>query len=937
MSVLRAMRFTNVHYQQLQGALISAFPTRHDLRQMVRLGLDLSLGDIAQDGAALHECVFELIEYLLAQNRIDELIKRAYDQNPANRELRQFIRQLPRGWSFDIDDRYLEPRCLPEGYKVSGQWEIRGSIGHGSMGTVYETERDSQPLAIKVLHAMDALADEQEFCREAQVTRAFPPDAAEHVARVIDSGYDISLRVPWVVMERLHGTSLRARIRSSGRLALQTALDFFAQLATVLEAAHDRHTIHCDIKPENLFLIEEGDETQIKVLDFGIARRHGESSRAVGTPLYAAPEQWRGRVEGAATDLWACGLIVYFMLTGRDFWRSQQVPFLRAEIHLQPIPPASERAREHGVLLPAGFDAWFARCVTLKPSDRFQSAFEAHAALDDLGRQARSDRPAAVHSENLVATIRVDGDPLRGLVHGTAPTSRKRTDVVRRDLPACLHEDGPFTPAATVRALTTVAGQLAELRQAGSNGLLLPSRIFFERVGDGPEVVRLIDLGAEVVIGARDAPDRTATTRMDISSVCYIRPEVLTAYGEAELDDVWTIAMLAYEMLVGVPYTFGLDLADEFALLKAPVPAQARARSQGARLPSGFDEWFARCLGVRVKFPSVLDALVALDRALRPSDAPEASAHDTLDQRDLVKTVVLPEPTGPHPDASLGWSSEVMPVGVSRHTTEGRYVWKDRWAGEMVVVYVPPGEFVQGSDEGEDDEKPPHRCLITRGFYVSLYPVTVAAFERFVTYASHKTDAEREGDALIWRSPGFPQRSDHPVVCVSWADAKAYCRWAGPGLRLLTEAEWEYIARGSDGRRFPWGDEPPAEDALWWSGNSIKSGTCPARSPLVGVSPLGVAGIIGNVAEWTADWYALYSPEWVSEPPRDPFGAQSGTRRVVRGCAWNERELYACRASARRGLAPGDRDNALGFRCALSGPAPASAASGAQRSAPDGR
>lgn len=227
--------------------------------------------------------------------------------------------------------------------------------------------------------------------------------------------------------------------------------------------------------------------------------------------------------------------------------------------------------------------------------------------------------------------------------------------------------------------------------------------------------------------------------------------------------------------------------------------------------------------------------------------------------------------------------------------------------------YVPAGKFSRGSEDGDSDERPVRVCEITRGFYVAEHPTTVGEFRAFAEATGHVTTAEREKATRTWRSPGFPQTDDHPVVCVSWDDAQAFCAWAG--LRLLTETEWEYTARGTDGRTYPWGNEAPDDTRLIWSGSGTpRSGTAPVGQCPAGASPFGVLDLAGNVWEWCADWYATY-PKGKSVLI-DPTGPDSGDCRVLRGASWYDGSAWIARAAFRDGVRPSFHYGLVGFRAA---------------------
>jgi formylglycine-generating enzyme required for sulfatase activity len=214
------------------------------------------------------------------------------------------------------------------------------------------------------------------------------------------------------------------------------------------------------------------------------------------------------------------------------------------------------------------------------------------------------------------------------------------------------------------------------------------------------------------------------------------------------------------------------------------------------------------------------------------------------------------------------------------------------------MVRVPAGEFTMGSDD-HDNEKPPHRVYLD-AYAVDKYEVTNALYKRFM-------DATGRAAPAYWTDAKW-NGATQPVVGVSWHDADAYCRWAGK--RLPTEAEWEKAARGTDGRKYPWGDQWEASRA---NAENKLGKTAPVGSYSSGVSPYGAHDMAGNVWEWVADWYdAGY---YKQTPERNPQGPASGSARVLRGGSWNHGTV-SLRASDRDGSAPVARYGGIGFRCA---------------------
>jgi serine/threonine-protein kinase len=245
--------------------------------------------------------------------------------------------------------------------------------------------------------------------------------------------------------------------------------------------------------------------------------------------------------------------------------------------------------------------------------------------------------------------------------------------------------------------------------------------------------------------------------------------------------------------------------------------------------------------------------------------------------------------------------------------------------GQAGMVIIQGGWFQMGSQE-TDPEKPVHWVYVDT-FALDETEVTNAQFSKFVEETRYVTDAEKEHNGMPpsdenWRKYSTSDRADHPVVCVSWNDARAYAEWAGK--RLPTEAEWEYAARGGGNTRFPWGDaEDPARKANF-AMNKVARGpddTIPtAKVKSYTPNGYGLFDMSGNVSEWCGDWY---DPQfYAASPERNPAGPANpttGKTRVLRGGSWFN-ELNQVRVSARLSDLPENSQYDIGFRCAKSKP-----------------
>jgi hypothetical protein len=284
--------------------------------------------------------------------------------------------------------------------------------------------------------------------------------------------------------------------------------------------------------------------------------------------------------------------------------------------------------------------------------------------------------------------------------------------------------------------------------------------------------------------------------------------------------------------------------------------------------------------------------------------ATSASRRETLnadgDEADCEKST--DDDKKPPPGCGALLRVEVVPIdGLSQANVEGNVPASpptpaarvSPFATRVQMIALSRGSFTLGDRRDN---------VTLKDFWLDATEVTADAYAACVRTGQCTTDHVRESS--VGGSPfepdllcnyAVPGRGDHPMNCVDWDQAYAYCH--AQGKRLPTEEEWEWAARGGiEARLYPWG-HAEAGPLLCWSGIVTRSGTCPVGANPGGDAPGGIHDLAGNVAEWTSS-------------------AFSGHTRVTRGGGWDYRELDGMRAASRHSHAPGDRADHLGFRCA---------------------
>jgi eukaryotic-like serine/threonine-protein kinase len=301
-----------------------------------------------------------------------------------------------------------------KGLVVAGRYRLEQPLASGGMGSVWVATHLGLDARVAIKFMSEEIAASSSgrarFEREAKAAARL---TSPHIVRATDYGLEEAM--PFMVMELLAGESLDAALKSRERLPPADAARILRQVTKGLAEAHAQGIIHRDLKPANIFLARVGDEDIAKILDFGIAKETNKllvqdddtkSGTILGSPQHMSPEQCRGGVIDARSDLWSLGVVAFRIITGKRPFGGSNLADIVAKICVDPIPLPSEHVPELGTQ----FDAFFEKAFARNPTLRFQTARELADAFDE----AAGGKPGAT--------------TLRASVGGTALAVQPRTE-----------------------------------------------------------------------------------------------------------------------------------------------------------------------------------------------------------------------------------------------------------------------------------------------------------------------------------------------------------------------------------------------------------------------------------------------------------------------------------------------------------------------------
>ncbi len=815
-----------------------------------------------------------------------------------------------------------------------GKYTLQHLIGRGGMAEVYKSRHPElgRDLAIKILHPhyTDAPGFIERFRREAQAAAAL---RHANIVQIYD--FDVTEDgIYYMVMEYIEGAALEKYLsHQTEPMSTEAILPLFQQTANAVQFAHEKGTIHRDIKPANILI---DPQEHIYLADFGIAQIVGasrltESGVATGTPAFMAPEQVLGQEITTAVDIYALGVILYQMVTGRLPYEGANPATLMIMQATEPPPPPSRF-----VEIPLHVEEVILKAMAKEPEGRFATVAEMTEALTTAVTNPDTTLTPTLDQTMAAAPTVLESPATKVAETAVSPTPGEPTQFVsvpQRTPPwvwaiiaigatalvfvgfllARGNRGGETTSAATVAAagtataLAIVAAEPTPLPVA-EDMAFIPAGQFMMGSEEGnsderpvhsvsldPYFIDLTEVTNDAFATYIDetgaaAPDTWLQTDPSLWQVSASEPYIVGGFsdqfdfeGDMVIPSSGTLSMT-------------IDADNDDGLIEATFEGVIWPSTTITEVYTGTFRIVQDVFSAGISRPAFKEGGIGDFVTMHGNSGNEFPLYP-----ELVAYI------GTWGTADLFLDDELLFENLGIHIMYSDGVRHEehfvrRADGSCCFSQTAPGDSSLDASEQEISIWLFPRDSIYEtltDFWINIYynQVTVLQAPEFTGPPIY------EGEI-----------GDHPVTGVDWEAANSYCQWRG--ARLPTEAEWEYAARGDDGRIYPWGNDPRGARA---NINNAQAGTSPVSSFSDSASPFAVQDMAGNVWEWTADGY---DPDYYAiSPSENPPGSDNVEMRVTRGGGFSILDftgLDEARSTHRRPLPPLTTSDDLGFRCAMS-------------------
>ncbi len=789
---------------------------------------------------------------------------------------------------------------LANGTIFKSRYEITGFLGEGGFASVYAAKdvEIGREVAIKILHILATTLDPTTHVSIVERFRQEARTAAQIKHPAVMTIFDVGMtddNHPYIIMDLLEGHDLEKELETHGPMELARALPLFCRCLEALAEAHRLNIVHKDLKPSNLFLTHpRSGRESISILDFGIARvtedndaRLTSAGQILGTPRYMAPEYIDTQTVSPATDVYQMGLILIEMLIG--------VPVVKQETLISCIMVHASGVDVPHQLRDSPLGPILEKAIARDPAERIS---DCETFLDIL--MATDFTPMGLPNAAMAISRMTSRMPAidPSMTPGPMTPAPQQTPA-----PPKTPISKPKDPTAHVPAPTpTPSPTPAPSKPSGGGGGMALKLIGIMAVLG---ILAAAAVGGAYFMGLIGPPPPPPPTQSG---------DPMEAAKEAMDKGNWDEALSSIEEVLEA------DKGDK-AAKKLKKKATKEKKNAGffdegkAKLEEGDVE------AAEASFKKIPDGSFYSDRIKDArkevvNDMLKAAA-DALDEKDIdtaSQKLAVVEALDPDNKKAKKLSKK-MPKGAAMISVKGGALNRGIDAdGAKTALELCKTTRAQGEKCALTTFAPeqPTSLVGIKAFKIDKYEVTNKQYAKCVK--AGKCEAARYSTTCGGQSDKL-KADDHPVVCVTHADAKAFCEWADK--RLPSEAEWEFAARGNDKKNaFPWGESWKPSWANWGDGDGSVDKhefTAPVGAVKKDVAASGARDMGGNVAEWVADFY---SEKFYKEDAHlAPLNTTKTRQWSARGGSWLSGG-HTTRATWRAGLALKAFNAATGFRCA---------------------
>lgn len=855
------------------------------------------------------------------------------------------------------------------GTTINRRYKVIESLGRGGMADVYRVwdVRRQEHLAAKVLRedlAYDVVFLKR-FEREARtLSRLQHPNIVRFYG--LEKGDDLVL----MLMDYIEGVSLRKMIyqaRGKG-MKEKTTLRIIQTVINALHYAHQSGIVHCDLKPGNILIDKNG---KVFVSDFGIARHMDAATMTlvgVGTPAYMAPELISGHEPSPRSDIYSLGIMLYEMLTGgeRPFTgerasitgtTAQKVRW--EQVNLQPDPP-----KKYNRKVSSSLQAIVMRCLEKDPRKRFISCRDMLVAIRQPDAEILAKKRAAEEAAKKRKEEKRKRIEEAGRQRAEEGKRRKKEEAKQRAEEKKRREEEEAKRRATEKKRREekearlreekerIRKEAQEKREA--------EKIALEKIRDERRKQAEQDQAART-LAAKKLKEEKAKQRAEERK----RKEAEAARLREEKEKLRKKAQSKREAENAAKEKLREEKRKE-EKAKQIADEKKRKEVESARLRDEKDQ-LRKEAQVEREAEEVARQKLKEDKfkAEKASKEPEKKKVPVLEKKSIFKKINIPDFISSHQKVLFRIGGAIIVIGLAAGayflyiSPRGGFAKKeiehpDQPGSEptldaysemiskqdgMVLVYVPEGKFLRGSETTDTDASQneiPQQNIFLDAFWIDKTEVTNSMYALFLNENGNNENGgkvwfdSKSKYAHIYKANGEwkvdEEFKDHPIIEVTWNGANQYCSWVG--RRLPSEAEWEKAARGENGLIFPWGnffdssyanlDDETIEDGFALKCNSNGCDryekTAPVASFKNGVSPYGAYDMVGNVWEWVQDYYFFLQLQ-----EDNPINNHISTNKVIRGGSWDS-NIRNARTANRNATTLDYPHKDIGFRCAISDP-----------------